>query len=61
LNPCRPGDALKPGEDEIEGLKLRLNQKLSPVGSDNSADGDFEIGELLGTWWRPNFETYMVL
>ncbi|KAJ3300630.1 hypothetical protein HK104_009287 [Borealophlyctis nickersoniae] len=53
-----PGDALKPGEDDVEGLKLRLNQKLAPMGLDPSG-GDWEIGELLAVWWRPNFETYM--
>lgn len=22
--------------------------------------GDWEVGDCLGTWWRPNYETYMV-
>ncbi len=51
----RPGDSLVPGEDEIEGLKTKLNQKLSPLG----LESDWEIGELLATWYRPNFETFM--
>ncbi|KAJ3170810.1 hypothetical protein HK101_011324 [Irineochytrium annulatum] len=50
-----PGDSLKPGEDEIEGLKARLNARLGPPGK---KDADWEIGELLAVWWRPNFETY---
>ncbi|KAJ3218240.1 hypothetical protein HDU67_006349 [Dinochytrium kinnereticum] len=55
-----PGDALKPGEDEIEGLKARLNARLAPGGDQNTeGSGDWEIGELLAVWWRPNFETYM--
>jgi hypothetical protein len=62
----RPGDSLKPGEDELEGLKRALNQKLAPSGEQSAASGsesglgDWEIGELLSVWWRPNFETYMV-
>ncbi|KAL2918038.1 hypothetical protein HK105_202452 [Polyrhizophydium stewartii] len=55
----RPGGALRPGEDEIEGLKLRINQKLAPIGGDQTSQGDFEVGELLGVWWRPNFEQAM--
>nr|KAJ3422556.1 hypothetical protein HK105_007538 [Polyrhizophydium stewartii] len=54
-----PGGALRPGEDEIEGLKLRINQKLAPIGGDQTSQGDFEVGELLGVWWRPNFEQAM--
>lgn len=60
LPTLRPGDALKPGEDEIDGLKRQLNQKLAPMGADLSGGGDWEVGELLAVWWRPNFETYMV-
>ncbi|KAI9328665.1 nucleotide hydrolase-domain-containing protein [Zopfochytrium polystomum] len=52
-----PGDALKPGEDEIEGLKRRLDLRLAPA-SDGAAP-DWEIGELLAVWWRPNFESHM--
>eukprot|EP00842_Homolaphlyctis_polyrhiza_P006856 jgi/Hompol1/75/HPOL_004285-RA len=56
-----PGDQLRPGEDEIEGLKLRINQRLGPSTKDAaaSAASDFEVGELLGVWWRPNFEAFM--
>lgn len=50
-----PGDSLRPGEDEIQGLKLRLSQKLSLNLSD-----DWNISELLTIWSRPNFETFMV-
>ncbi|TPX72708.1 hypothetical protein SpCBS45565_g00249 [Spizellomyces sp. 'palustris'] len=55
-----PGDALKPGEDEVEGLKARLNHKLAPPGGEQPGSGDWEVGELLAVWWRPNFETFMV-
>lgn len=55
-----PGDVLKQGEDEIEGLKLRLSHKLSPATQDpQMPTKEWEIGQLLATWWRPNFETFM--
>ncbi|KAJ1511498.1 hypothetical protein HMI55_006573 [Coelomomyces lativittatus] len=60
-----PGDYLKPDEDELEGLKLRLNRLLSKVvGTDEVGDpifeasDDWDIGECVGQWWRPNFETF---
>ncbi|SPO32324.1 probable CF25 - polyadenylation factor [Ustilago trichophora] len=65
-----PGDYLKPGEDEVEGMKARLDERLGPVESDpnsfgpngegrNKDDGDWEIQDCLAQWWRPNFETFM--
>ncbi|PWN53750.1 cleavage and polyadenylation specificity factor, 25 kDa subunit [Violaceomyces palustris] len=65
-----PGDYLKPGEDEIEGMKARLDEKLAPVEGDpnsfgpngegmNKEDGEWEIGDCLAQWWRPSFETFM--
>lgn len=29
-------------------------------GVDSLGGGDWEVGDCLGTWWRPNYETYMV-
>ena len=61
-----PGDYLKPGEDEIDGLKRRLDERLAPPSSDqfdqitHGIDNDWEIGDCLAQWWRPNFETFMV-
>ncbi|KFY20733.1 hypothetical protein V491_03475 [Pseudogymnoascus sp. VKM F-3775] len=57
-----PGDYLKPEDDEIEGFKARLNERLAPVGSQFTGEGvneDWEIGDTLAQWWRPNFETFM--
>ncbi|KAG8912189.1 hypothetical protein FRC00_005070 [Tulasnella sp. 408] len=55
-----PGDYLKPGEDETNGLKSRLNDRLAPLGgADDPDEGDWEIGDCLAQWWRPNFETFM--
>ncbi|KAF7361383.1 Cleavage and polyadenylation specificity factor subunit 5 [Mycena sanguinolenta] len=60
-----PGDYLLPGEDEISGLKKRLDDRLAPPASSglpsNVTDGaEWEIGDCLAQWWRPNFETFMV-
>lgn len=58
----RPGDYLNYEDDEVEGFKKRLNERLAPVGSQFSGEGvneDWEIGDTLAQWWRPNFETFM--
>ncbi|CAE6479150.1 unnamed protein product [Rhizoctonia solani] len=57
-----PGEYLKPGEDESEGLKARLDERLAPLPGNTQhlgQDGDWEIGDCLAQWWRPNFETFM--
>lgn len=57
-----PGDYLRAEDDEVEGFKTRLNERLAPVGSQFSGEGvneDWEIGDTLAQWWRPNFETFM--
>ncbi|THH28843.1 hypothetical protein EUX98_g5340 [Antrodiella citrinella] len=60
-----PGDYLKPGEDEIEGLKKRLDDRLAPpaesrqFNASHGVDNEWEIGDCLAQWWRPNFETFM--
>ena len=62
----RPGDYLKPGEDDIEGLKRRLDERLAPpveskqFNASHGVDNEWEIGDCLAQWWRPNFETFMV-
>ena len=61
-----PGDYLKPGEDEVEGLKKRLDERLAPptdsrqFNASHGVDNEWEIGDSLAQWWRPNFETFMV-
>ncbi len=67
---CRPGDYLRPGEDEVEGIRERLNNKLAPTlddpnsfgpaGPSAGTGGDWEVGDCLAQWWRPAFETFMV-
>ncbi|KZO97392.1 cleavage and polyadenylation specific factor 5 [Calocera viscosa TUFC12733] len=55
-----PGDYLKPGEDEIEGLKKKLDIRLAPKSPSFTEEVDsWEIGDCLAQWWRPNFETFM--
>ncbi|KAL8286298.1 hypothetical protein RQP46_004786 [Phenoliferia psychrophenolica] len=67
---CRPGDYLKPGEDEVEGLKRRLAFRLGKapgVSEDDGGDTDmtnagiesWEISDVLAQWWRPNYESFM--
>ncbi len=41
---------------------MRLNERLAPVGTQFSGEGvneEWEIGDTLAQWWRPNFETFM--
>uniref|UniRef100_A0A0E0DKD1 DNA mismatch repair protein MSH3 n=1 Tax=Oryza meridionalis TaxID=40149 RepID=A0A0E0DKD1_9ORYZ len=52
-----PGGRLKPGENEIEGLKRKLCSKLA-VNSP-SFPPNWQVGECVAVWWRPNFETVM--
>ncbi|KAL0754331.1 hypothetical protein Bca101_091999 [Brassica carinata] len=52
-----PGGRLKPGENEVEGLKRKLTSKLG--GNSAALVPDWKVGECVATWWRPNFETMM--
>lgn len=52
-----PGGRLRPGESDIEGLKRKLASKLSV--NENVGVSGYEVGECIGMWWRPNFETLM--
>jgi cleavage and polyadenylation specificity factor subunit 5 len=56
-----PGDYLRPEDDEIDGFKARLDERLAPVGrlGEGEEAGNWEVGECLAQWWRPNFETFM--
>ncbi|XP_010433062.1 PREDICTED: pre-mRNA cleavage factor Im 25 kDa subunit 1-like isoform X2 [Camelina sativa] len=49
-----PGGRLRPGES---GLKRKLASKLSV--NENVLVPGLEVGECIGMWWRPNFETLM--
>ncbi|KAK1267392.1 hypothetical protein QJS04_geneDACA000459 [Acorus gramineus] len=52
-----PGGRLKPGENEIEGLKRKLSSKLA--ASSTPLQPNWQIGDCVAIWWRPNFETIM--
>eukprot|EP01006_Ploeotia_vitrea_P008293 TRINITY_DN19564_c0_g1_i1.p1 TRINITY_DN19564_c0_g1~~TRINITY_DN19564_c0_g1_i1.p1 ORF type:complete len:224 (-),score=14.05 TRINITY_DN19564_c0_g1_i1:149-820(-) len=52
-----PGGRCKAGEDEVSCLKRKLNKKLAP--STNYQQPNWEVGELLATFWRPNFDQHM--
>ncbi len=56
-----PGDYLRPEDDEVEGFKARLDERLAPVGSlgEGNKAADWQVGDCLAQWWRPNFETFM--
>ena len=54
-----PGDYLKPGEDEVTGMRARLNEILAPNTDYGVAgEAEWEIGDCIAQWWRPNFETF---
>ncbi|KAH7572101.1 hypothetical protein ACOSP7_015117 [Xanthoceras sorbifolium] len=52
-----PGGRLRPGESDIDGLKRKLTRKLS-LNEDRNEIG-WEVGECLGMWWKPDFETLL--
>lgn len=57
----RPGHYLEPGVEETEGLKEILNKRLGPEDPlEWDSNIDWSVGECLSTWWRPNYENYMV-
>ncbi|XP_059633159.1 pre-mRNA cleavage factor Im 25 kDa subunit 1 [Cornus florida] len=52
-----PGGRLRLGESDIDGLKRKLNSKLSV--KEDGFGSDWEVGECLGMLWRPDFETLL--
>jgi cleavage and polyadenylation specificity factor subunit 5 len=51
---------LKPGEDDNQGLKRILNGLLGKEEESKLEQDQWEIGELVAVWWRPNFEVMEV-
>ncbi|CAF0936468.1 unnamed protein product [Adineta ricciae] len=49
-----PGGELNPGEDSIEGLKRLLNETLGRP--DSVQQNTWLVEDVIGNWWRPNFE-----
>ncbi|GAA5835217.1 hypothetical protein JCM11251_006646 [Rhodosporidiobolus azoricus] len=62
-----PGQYLRPGEGDVDGLKERLHTQIGPEvkGEEVAMDGgitnveDWEIADAVAQFWRPNFETFM--
>ncbi|XP_051149422.1 pre-mRNA cleavage factor Im 25 kDa subunit 1-like [Andrographis paniculata] len=52
-----PGGRLRPGESDVDGLKRKLSSKLS--AGEGTRGPDWEVGECLGIWWRPDFESLL--
>jgi len=52
-----PGGRLRVGEEEIPGLKRKITNKLGTPNAEYHIN--WEIRDLIATWWRPNFETVM--
>ncbi|KAL6769608.1 hypothetical protein ACKKBG_A31685 [Auxenochlorella protothecoides x Auxenochlorella symbiontica] len=52
-----PGGRLRPGEDEATGLMRKLNKALAP--EKDSMKPDWRLGDLLATFYRPNFENFL--
>ena len=49
----RPGGELNTEEDEVEGLKRLLTETL---GRQDGVKQEWVIEDIIGNWWRPNFE-----
>lgn len=61
----RCGGRLGAGEEETEGLRRILDVLLRTTDAGASAgtvaaDGEWDVGECLACWYRPNFETVSV-
>lgn len=48
-----PGGELNPGEDEVEGLKRLLTETLGRL---DGVKQEWHVEDIIGNWWRPNFE-----
>ena len=42
---------------EVAGLKRKLHNKLSPQAA--ALRTDWGVGECVGTFWRPNFDSHL--
>ncbi|GFR52624.1 hypothetical protein Agub_g15212 [Astrephomene gubernaculifera] len=50
-----PGGRLRPGEDEVEGLRRKLSNNLAPPST--ALQVVWDVGEVLSVFYRPNFDT----
>lgn len=49
-----PGGELNPNEDPVDGLKRLLSETLGKT--DVQTQNNWVIEDIIGNWWRPNFE-----
>eukprot|EP00300_Choanocystis_sp_HF-7_P008799 c1611_g1_i1.p1 GENE.c1611_g1_i1~~c1611_g1_i1.p1 ORF type:complete len:278 (+),score=53.00 c1611_g1_i1:35-835(+) len=56
-----PGGRLRPGEDMVEGLKRKLNNKLAPKPTQTQTPIiiPWDVGELICTWYRPEYKPFV--
>lgn len=54
----RPGDYLPPQAEELSAFANLLNSRLAPTNP-TPQDLEWEIGDCLAQWWRPNHETFL--
>ena len=54
----RPGGRCRPGESEADCIKRKLTKRLAP--QQKEFQPDWQIGECISIWYRPNFETLFV-
>jgi len=52
-----PGGTCRPDENEVQCLERKLVKRLAPKG----INPKWQIGDCISTWYRPNFDTLMVL
>lgn len=58
LTRSRPGDYLPADADELPAFSTLLSSRLAPTNP-TSADLEWDIGDCLAQWWRPNHETFL--
>lgn len=58
LTSGRPGDYLPAQADELPAFAALLNSRLAPTNP-SPADLEWNIGDCLAQWWRPNHETFL--
>ncbi|KAL0480103.1 cleavage and polyadenylation specificity factor subunit 5 [Acrasis kona] len=51
-----PGGRCRPGESEADCIKRKLTKRLAPPNA-KEYQPDWEVGECVSVWYRPNFET----
>mmetsp|Transcript_81126 Transcript_81126/g.185773 ORF Transcript_81126/g.185773 Transcript_81126/m.185773 type:complete len:160 (+) Transcript_81126:116-595(+) len=48
------GGVIKPGESDRDGLNRKLRKYILRASASDACE--WKVGEMLGQWWRPNFD-----